>query len=1067
PIDLSNIADAGILIFGFNPRRSGLHHFVLAGAGNDVNAPYTVRVTRTPITTTVNTAGIEVDGACDVYHCSLPEAIQASNSRDGVQTIGFNIPGGGIHRILPQGALQPIMDSVVIDGTTQPGYSGKPLIVLDGKLARSAHGVSNESFPAQLTVKGLALINFQRTGMNLASGSDHTIVSNFIGLDPETSLPAPNLEGGITVVGGSGHVIGLPGSGNTIASNGAFGIYLDGLNLDGTTVQGNLIGTNSDQLALGNNGPGLRINGGGVGIRIGGAADGAANAFADNAGPHVVVETRGRLEASIQGNRFATERAGRKGVVANLGTRGKLVLGGAGPGEGNTFTGPFDGAVDLTVDGLQPVFEVAHAGNTHVGNSVALRISESPQASVNITESTNLFEGDGQAIKAELRAAGAKSFGVDSAVRGSGSAFASFFAKPLEGTHITLSLSGQYDSARALVTTLGEGSVDVRVDKLAVTKTLAPDFGIDVDVGASGNVTFDGFRAEAHAEGAARIRVGWLAGQPVKATIDIKSSMIADSGTGIVAVQREMSDVSWKFTGNVYRNNGTGLDVYADSTAKASYEMVSNRYEAQTSAGVKANFKPIEGVAVQFSSTGELYDSNLRHAEFDIAGAGEVNIRVLDLKGSAKLSGRNESGLRYHITADVKASLNSHVDIRRTSITGSLGFGLKAEAEIPNLGKAFIEANASRFDGNRDGAVIIGWSFSFSEGPNTFNDNSGAGILAERSAVSITNDTINGNGTGIVIRGGSQVEIANNSISGNLGDGLVIESTRDASVLGNSIIGNRGVGVVLASDATARLDSNKFDGNAGGDVIGDQPTEAGDQAGGTPLDLEIRSANVGPSGDLEVVYSIGKTAQGDFPLTVVFMKTIVADPARPIEVHRETFASLAQLSEELRTVIPSSEGHDVVAGDRLIVMSRDGRDGTSKPFTVTSSRTARATVASTATAPATAASTATAPATVASTATAPATVASTAAAPATVASTATVPTAIAPAGAAPAVAESTATAPATAVPTAIASATAVPKPSETATGGSCRASSPASTGLEYVMTAILVGGLLGRRIRPR
>src|ERR1700687_151818 len=62
---------------------------------------------------------------------SLRQAILDANGNPGLDTIAFNI-GGGSQTIPPAYALPAITDPVIIDGTTQPGYSGSPLIVLDG-----------------------------------------------------------------------------------------------------------------------------------------------------------------------------------------------------------------------------------------------------------------------------------------------------------------------------------------------------------------------------------------------------------------------------------------------------------------------------------------------------------------------------------------------------------------------------------------------------------------------------------------------------------------------------------------------------------------------------------------------------------------------------------------------------------------------------------------------------------------------------------------------------------------------------------------------------------------------
>ena len=90
---------------------------------------------------TVNVVDDEDDGLCDGAHCSLREAINAANDNTGfTDTIEFDIPGDGPHRIRPESALPEITDPVVIDGTTEPNFAGSPIVVIDGRNAGDAHG---------------------------------------------------------------------------------------------------------------------------------------------------------------------------------------------------------------------------------------------------------------------------------------------------------------------------------------------------------------------------------------------------------------------------------------------------------------------------------------------------------------------------------------------------------------------------------------------------------------------------------------------------------------------------------------------------------------------------------------------------------------------------------------------------------------------------------------------------------------------------------------------------------------------------------------------------------------
>jgi hypothetical protein len=64
---------------------------------------------------------------------SLRQAITDANANAGPDTIAFNIPGSGIQTITVSLTNLPVIsDPVTIDGTTQPGYAGTPLIEIHG-----------------------------------------------------------------------------------------------------------------------------------------------------------------------------------------------------------------------------------------------------------------------------------------------------------------------------------------------------------------------------------------------------------------------------------------------------------------------------------------------------------------------------------------------------------------------------------------------------------------------------------------------------------------------------------------------------------------------------------------------------------------------------------------------------------------------------------------------------------------------------------------------------------------------------------------------------------------------
>jgi len=61
---------------------------------------------------------------------SLHQAILDANANPGADVINFNI-GSGLQTISPTSTLPDISDPVLIDGRTQPGFSGTPLIEIN------------------------------------------------------------------------------------------------------------------------------------------------------------------------------------------------------------------------------------------------------------------------------------------------------------------------------------------------------------------------------------------------------------------------------------------------------------------------------------------------------------------------------------------------------------------------------------------------------------------------------------------------------------------------------------------------------------------------------------------------------------------------------------------------------------------------------------------------------------------------------------------------------------------------------------------------------------------------
>src|SRR5439155_26949600 len=89
---------------------------------------------------------------------SLRQAILDANAAAGADVINFNIDGGGVQTIAPTSILPQITGAVTIDGTTQPGFAGSPIIELNGASASAFAGLNITA--GNSTVRGLVINRF-------------------------------------------------------------------------------------------------------------------------------------------------------------------------------------------------------------------------------------------------------------------------------------------------------------------------------------------------------------------------------------------------------------------------------------------------------------------------------------------------------------------------------------------------------------------------------------------------------------------------------------------------------------------------------------------------------------------------------------------------------------------------------------------------------------------------------------------------------------------------------------------------------------------------------------------
>jgi hypothetical protein len=253
---------------------------------------------------------------------SLRQAILNANANPGVDVITFDIQASGPLSIKPLSALPTISDPVTIDGSTQPGFNGAPLIELDGSQAGA--GVDGLTLAAgSSTIRSLAIIRFARDGLHLEGDGSDDIEGNVIGTDA-AGMPVLGNDGfGIEIDNSGSNSIGSSqnNGGNVIAGNHLGGVFIHGQNATNNSLRHNSIGALANGVtSLGNGGPGVLLDGGASANRLGTGAAADANIIAFNAGAGVSVLQANQTDIevnSIFANGGLGIDLGGDGVTAN------------------------------------------------------------------------------------------------------------------------------------------------------------------------------------------------------------------------------------------------------------------------------------------------------------------------------------------------------------------------------------------------------------------------------------------------------------------------------------------------------------------------------------------------------------------------------------------------------------------------------------------------------------------------------------------------------------------------------------------------------------------------------
>jgi titin len=316
-----------------------------------------------------------VDTTNDAGPGSLRQAILDANAHPGTDTIAFAIGDGGVQTIQPLSPLPAITDRVVIDGTTQPGFNGSPLIELDG--SRAGPGADGLNIEADYcTVQGLVIHSFDDAGITLTGAS--LIVGSYIGTDVTGTLAMGNGDG-IRIMGRFNQIGGpSPGDRNLVSGNVYEGIAVQG---DDNQIEGNYIGTDATGgAALGNGQDGVAVHG--VGNQIGSPDLGARNLISGNGGAGVVIFGGNKSRSHdnlVDGNLIGTDSTGTRGLGNAQGVCLCAPNAASNQVSGNLISGNREEGIDIQGDGnlvSRNTIGIDQTGSQALGNGIGVRIED-------------------------------------------------------------------------------------------------------------------------------------------------------------------------------------------------------------------------------------------------------------------------------------------------------------------------------------------------------------------------------------------------------------------------------------------------------------------------------------------------------------------------------------------------------------------------------------------------------------------------------------------------------------------------------------------------------------------
>jgi hypothetical protein len=749
-----------------------------------------------------------VTNTADSGDGSLRQAILDADSGPGGDTIAFAVNGGGVQTIQPTSALPAITKAATIDGTTQPGFDGSPLVVVNGSLFNNGpNGFGFHITASQVTVRGLVVNGFTGSDFRLDGAGGDVIAGDYIGTDVTGTVAvsgASNVANeGLFILSANNTVGGPTADDRDLISGNYFGLFISGTLTTGNLVQGDYIGTDVTGTQALHNNFGVQLEAPGI------ASGGPGNTVSGNviSGNGIGVLAIDGLDNVFRGNRIGTDPTGTRAVPNGGGLElldeSHDTVGGAAAGAGNLISG--NTGVGLAIQGSSlgtPGLQIQgnYLGTDVTGTQALPNAGGVSISSANVTVggtapgAGNLISGNaGNGVF--IQAAGATLQG-------------NFIGTDLTGTHALGNRTGvalDFGATNAVIggTAPGAGNVISGNSQYGValtntTVTGAAIQGNDIGTNAAGTAALGN---------GVGVYISGSSGNTVGGTAAAARNVISGNGTGVSVVAAN---------GNVVEGNYVGTDA-GGSHAVGNDDGIDLLSGANTVGGTAQGAGNVisgnAGLGVGAFGSGNLIQGNL-------IGTTAAGTAALPNRTGISVGGANNT-------------VGGTTDAARNVISGNGPIGLG----IPAVGVQLFGAGATGnlIEGNYIGADVTG---------NAALGNL-KGVTAESGA---TGNTLGGTAAG-----------ARNVISGNVNSGI------DLQAGGNLVVGNYIGTNASGTAAVANPTGVSVEASAANTTVGGTASGAGNLiSGNTTVGILVQASGALIQGNRIGTNAAGTAAVGNF-----------------------------------------------------------------------------------------------------------------------------------------------------------------------------------------------------------